>query len=183
MKIIVKIISLIFLLTVAISCSKDDGKDKPANIETYINFSVAGNSKNGTFNISGNDIGNSDLNYNGIVVAGNGEGSALVDFQDLSQLIGVGLVVPAATGVVEITDTNPYGYDVGFGFEDISLDAKAISVNISEIEFDGILLLHIKGTFTGTAAHQTHDSNSGEEIEIPHLVDGEFQYYSPAYNP
>lgn len=180
MKTILKTLSPLLLMLTTISCGKDDNEEKASNTRTYINYSVTGNSKNGTFNINGDD-NSSNQNITALVVS-NEEGEvALVDFLDGTQLISAGFAVPAAIGVTEITATNPYDYAVGFGFEDISLQEKAISVHITEIEFDGVVLLRIKGSFTGTAMHQTHDPNSGEEIEIPHLVDGEFEYTSPAY--
>jgi len=176
MKTILKKLSLLLLILATISCDKDNEKASPTNTATYINFSVAGNSKNGTFNINDDD-NNSNQNIIGLIA---GE-FASVEFLDGTQSMSARFEVPAATGITEITDTNPYGHNVGFGFEDIYLEDKAISVHITEIEFDNMLLLHIKGTFTGTAIHNTHDPNSGEEIEIPHLVDGEFEYTNPLY--
>ncbi len=180
MKTTLKKTSLLLLMLIALGCSNNDKEKKATNTRTYINYSVTGNSKNGTFNINGDD-NSSKQNVTALVVSNEEGEAALVDFLDGTQLISAGFAVPAAIGITEITDTNPYNYAVGFGFEDVSLQEKNISVNISEIEFYGVILLRIKGSFTGTAVHNTHNPNSGEIIEIPHLVDGEFEYTSPAY--
>lgn len=173
MKTTIKFLSLIILLSVLVACSKEGEIGSNPNTNVFINYSIAGNSKNGTFNITGDD-NNSNLNVYGVVAPNKDGDGAVIDFLDGDQLMSVSLTITAAVGSTEITDTNPYGYDIGFGFEDISLQAKAISITISEINFNGFLLNHIKGSFTGTAVY-TYSEN-GEEIEEPHLVDGNFEY-------
>jgi len=177
-----KTIKTIFgILTVAltISCNSDDGnQEMQNNAEVYVNYSVAGNSKNGTFNIV-SDANNSEQNVYGIVVPNDDGNAALVEYLDGNQLLSVGFSVPAAIGTYEITETNPYGYNIGFGFEDISLEASTVSINITAIEFNGVVLEHIKGSFTGVALYTF--SENGEDMEEAHLVDGTFEYNSPSY--
>lgn len=77
---------------------------------------------------------------------------------------------------MEILDDHP-DFDMTFAFYDqlVELEAKSISVNDQEIEHNDIFVSHIKGTFEGIAVYK-HIVN-GDEIEEPHIVDGEFEYY------
>lgn len=160
------------LCSLIIACSKDDDNNHEPSTEVFINYSIAGNSKNGTFNING-DSNNSEQNAYGSVIPNEDGNAVTLSFLDYNQLISVGIVVPAAVGTYEITDTNPYGYNIGFGFDDISLEASSVSIDITEIEFDGLSLQHIKGSFTGVAVV------IGEAMEQQHLVDGNFEYNLP----
>ena len=173
MKALLQFLGFIILVPAFISCSKEGEIGSNPNTNVFINYSISGNHKNGTFNMTGDD-NNSDFNVYGLVAPNEDGHGAVIDYLDGGQLISVSMTIPAAVGSTEITDTNPYGYDIGFGFEDISLQAKAISITISEIDFNGFLLNHIKGSFTGTAVYVY--SENGEEIEEPHLVDGTFEY-------
>lgn len=173
MKPLIKFFSLIILSSMLFACSKDNEIERAPSTEVYINYSIAGNNKNGTFNINGDD-NNSDLNVSGLVFPNDDGNGAIIEFLDGGQLMSVSLNIPAAVRVTEITDSNPYGYSISFGFDDISLTEKSISMNITEIEFNGVLLNHIKGSFTGTAVYIY--SENGVDIEEPHLVDGTFEY-------
>lgn len=128
----IRIFITFVFLTFITACSSDDGNNEqqdPSN-EVFVNYSVAGNSKNGTFSIN-TDNNNSSQNVSGLVVPNQDENAVMVDYYDGDQLLSVGFAVPAAVGTYEITDTNPYGYNIGFGFEDISLQASSVSINIT----------------------------------------------------
>lgn len=171
-------LSLLFLCTLTLGCSKDDGNnDDEQSRATYINFSVAGSSKYGTFNINDDD-NNSNQNVTGLVVPNEDGNAVLVDYYDANQLMSVNISAPAAIGTYEISNTNPYDYNIGFGFENLSLEASTMSINITSIEFNGLILEHIKGSFTGVALY-TYSIN-GDEIQEPHLVDGTFEYNVPS---
>ncbi|MCK7590767.1 hypothetical protein M0G43_09290 [Subsaxibacter sp. CAU 1640] len=177
------IIKLLFVLPLSLwlfTCggSDDSNDSQPPSTEVFVNYSVSGNSKNGTFNIT-DDENSAGQNVYGLI-APNADGNAvIVEYLDGNQLMSVSFAAPAVVGTYEITDNSPYGYNIGFGFEDISLQASAVSINITAIEFNGVVLEHIKGSFTGTAMY-THTIN-GDEVEEPHLVDGTFEYNAPSF--
>lgn len=182
MKTTLKLIPLLIIITLTIlSCSKDnnDPNDTAQQQDTYINYSVVGNQVNGTYNIVVEDLNNPNVlafanvypesNSQTLKIAGMG-------FVDTSQMLNVGMSIPARTGLVEILDGHP-DFDLGFGFEQVGLEAKSISVSVLEIEHNDIYVIHIKGTFNGIAVYK-HIVN-GDEIEETHILDGEFEYNIP----
>ncbi|MEM5566956.1 hypothetical protein WNY78_17675 [Psychroserpens sp. AS72] len=174
----IKLIILMSLIT--ISCSKnDDNSNRLSQQGTYINYSVAGNQINNTFNIVIEDLNNTNVTAYGNIYPEDESAnlkSALVLFVDQNQRINVGMSIPARTGLVEILDGHPT-FDLLFGFEDVGMEAKSISVNVEEIEHNDIYVIHIKGTFEGIAV-DVHEEN-GIEIEETYIVNGEFQYNVP----
>ncbi|WCO02804.1 hypothetical protein [Psychroserpens ponticola] len=179
MKTTLKLIPFLIIITVTIlSCSKDDDNpnDTAQQQDTYTNYSVAGNQVNGTYNIVVEDLNNpSILAFANVYPESNSQTLKIagMGFVDTTHMLNVGMSIPARTGLVEILDDHP-DFDLGFGFEDVGLEAKSISVNVLEIERNDNYVIHIKGTFNGIAVYK-HTVN-GDEIEETHIIDGEFEY-------
>ncbi|WP_189702616.1 hypothetical protein [Subsaximicrobium wynnwilliamsii] len=182
MKNTINLVSFIIAASlITISCSNDD---KPEDIaqqqSTYINYSVAGNQVNDTFNITVEGISNPNITAVANVFPESDSPTlkkALIVFLN-SGMLGVTMSIPARTGLVEILDDHPH-FDMSFVFfdEQVELQANSISVEVQEIERNDIFITHIKGNFEGIAVYK-HIVN-GDEVEEPHIVDGEFEYYVP----
>lgn len=176
---IYRYLTVLMLLPILWSCSSnDDSNDSESSDDVFVNYSITGASKDCNFNIIG-DANNSNQNVTGLVIPNEDGNAVLVDYYDANQLISVAIAAPAAIGTYEISDTNPYGYNIGFGFDDISLEASTMSIDITSIEFNGLILEHIKGSFTGVALY-TYSEN-GQDMEEAHLVDGTFEYNIPSF--
>ena len=146
---------------------------------TYVNYSVAGNQINDTFNIVVNDLNNTDIIAIANVYPESDSPSlkkAVVIFMNSAQAINVSLSIPARLGLVEVLDDHP-DFDLLFGFEPLGLEAKSISVEVQAIERNDIYITHIKGTFNGIAVYK--DTVNGDEVEESYIVNGDFEYNAP----
>lgn len=183
MKNTINLVSLFIVASIInLSCSKND--DNPEDIaqqqSTYINYSVAGNQVNDTFNITVEGISNPNITALANVFPESDSPTlkkALIVFLN-SGMIAVTMSIPARTGLVEILDDHP-DFDMSFVFfdEQVELQANSISVEVQEIERNDIFITHIKGNFEGIAVYK-HMVN-GAEVEETHIVDGEFEYNIP----
>lgn len=180
----------ILLAVVLFSCNKDD--DTPEDSTSFyaeINYSLAGASVNGTFNIITNSQYSDGINalmfYFPPDLVEDIDEKAGVTIQDYNQLLSFTIMTPAKLGLVEILDGNTYGNEIAFGFEEVELTASSVSVNITEIQMQTLPetpgLKHVAvyvGHFEGVVNHEYYDEN-GELVVEPHLANGNFEIYNP----
>ncbi|MDD3458529.1 MAG: hypothetical protein PHO74_03550 [Weeksellaceae bacterium] len=181
----------LLLAVVLLSCNKDDDTPKADSKLFYaeINYSLAGASVNGTYNIITNSQYSSGINalmlYFPPGIEEDIDEKAGVTLQDYNQLLRFTIMTPAKLGLVEILDGNTYGNEIAFGFEEMELTASSVSVNITEIlmyelpETPG--LKHVAayvGSFEGVVNHEYYDDNGVLVVE-PHLANGNFEIYNP----
>lgn len=181
----------ILLAVVIFSCNKDDDMPEDDSTAFYaeINYSLAGNSVNGAFNIITNsqysDGVHSMILYFPPDIVEDIDEKAGFTIQDYNQLLSFTIMTPAKIGLVEILDGNTYGNEIAFGFEEIELTASSVSVNITEIQMQTLPetpgLKHVAvyvGNFEGVVNHEYYDDN-GELVVEPHLANGNFKIYNP----
>lgn len=171
--------SFFVLALIMVNCSSsNDDVNLIRTDNVYVNYQVNGNQKSGEFNITG-DHNNSKQNVYGIVVPNDDGDAVILEYVDGNQETSVDINVPAAIRSTEITMDNNYGHYIGFGFGNVLLSPKSISVTIQDIEYDSIILKYIKGSFTGNTMYTYWDS--GEMIEETHSVNGSFEYNVPGF--
>lgn len=181
----------ILLAVVLLSCNKDDDtpEDDRKLFYAKINYSLAGASVNGTYNIIANSLYSGGVNtvmlYFPPDIVEDIDEKAGITIQDYNQLLSFTIMTPAKLGLVEILDGNTYGNEIAFGFEEAELTASSVSVNITEIlmyELPGTPgLKHVAayvGNFEGVVNHEYYDDN-GELVVEPHLANGNFEIYNP----
>ena len=181
----------LLLAVVLLSCNKDDDTPEDDSTAFYaeINYSLAGNSVNGTFNIITNSLYSEGVHtmmlYFPPDIVEDIDEKAGVTIQDYNQLLSFTIMTPSLLGLVEILDGNTYGNEIAFGFEEMELTASSVSVNITEIQMQTLPetpeLKHVAvyvGNFEGVVNHEYYDDN-GELVVEPHLANGNFEIYNP----